>query len=844
MIGVDRLETQAYTYIVFFFCPLHVFQPVHLMLKPSSWVAALTLVAFIQSQSVGLSANPVLLPEPVQVPVATSVAHHPYTLYLGEDPYSQAMLRLQYNTEEKVLEWQLLNNGHVLTSQLHPMPENTLTVDNGLIYDGDQIIVTGRTTGERWFIYALNTQGEFQWRRQGRGHIEDLAFSHDGDSVYAIGNSRNHPLLLEVTARSGEIGFHSGADNRVYPDDSGTLYKQIVVTGDKELVIAQHREMDGQLRLIKWRAAVDAVSGETKWGVESGFCKECVEFGVQSIAIKQIWIQNVFVVIYSNKRGLISELRDIRSGRSLETKVELLSSVVFVWNKVLRIEGTSPSFSYKDPLAQLDPTLILLDNGCKIKISGAFLTDEMTLNFCAHTEENHHARKLLQATPEETGSGQSDSQGIPFSEQRAFMNLEWLLGIVGIIEITLVVSGIFGIGWGIKRYLDKQEGERKERVSNARNQELHRRSEEGKSLFDLFKHSTKRGLLGFSSSSSASFGVGDLGIVNFKGSATKSDADEGFSITLTPHLSTVAIDEDDDSNYVMSKFLDKRKHMHSLFDKARKGMFKTTDDIIGVEDELKRDRLYINASDEAGNTFLHLAAAYKSSDDIDGKNLKSFIRFLISNGAHVDTCNLSGITPIVLSALVGNIWVFQEIIKSRRIDMRTRSLLFHMLAQARVYNPKPYFKAMLDNDQHDGFNFMGLQNEEWLTCSKFSSVSEGGLTILHEAAISGNHEIIELILDKRMVDIDEVDDLGNTALHYAALHDNSVFYETIAVLTKRGADTTKENKSGRSPSNYAESRNINLEERKRVAMRFSPDPLELQHASSRQNLERRSSSTD
>ena len=163
------------------------FQLVFPMLKPSTSVAALTLAAFIQSQSVWLRASPILLPEPVQSPAATSFAYPPYTLFLGKDPYSQAMLRLQYNPVEKALEWQLLNNGYVLSSQLHPMPENTLTVDHGLVYNGDQVIVTGRTSGQRWFIYASNTQGEFQWRRQGTGHIEDLAFSDDGDSIYAVG---------------------------------------------------------------------------------------------------------------------------------------------------------------------------------------------------------------------------------------------------------------------------------------------------------------------------------------------------------------------------------------------------------------------------------------------------------------------------------------------------------------------------------------------------------------------------------------------------------------------------------------------------------------------------------
>ena len=177
--------------------------PVTHMHKPSSLISSITLTAFLQAQIASVWALPTGIPE--QKP-------SPTLLYLGDDPYTQALLRLEYDGENNSLEWQLLNNGLVLSSQSHALPENTKSVDSAVVYGGDQIIVAGRTSNQHWFIRALNSQGEFQWQRSGEGRIYDLAFGDNGQQIYAVGQFAHDPLFMALNAINGIILFDSGSN--------------------------------------------------------------------------------------------------------------------------------------------------------------------------------------------------------------------------------------------------------------------------------------------------------------------------------------------------------------------------------------------------------------------------------------------------------------------------------------------------------------------------------------------------------------------------------------------------------------------------------------------------------
>ena len=252
------------------------------------------------------------------------------TLYLGRDPYSLATFRLQYDSEDKTLEWQLLNSGYVLSSQIHELPEDTLTVDNGLVLNGDLIVVAGRTINERWFIRALNSQGEFQWQSKGEGRIYDLAFSNDGQTLYAVGATKNNPLLFEVNAQSGAIGFNSAIPdvngNSLDNDDVGSSYKQIVVVGNKEVVVAQHWEAGGRLKLVKWWAEVDPQTGEAVWQIVPDFCQGCERTGMQSVALKRGEKQQRFYAITSDGSQLEFSIQGAVDGVSLMTRKEPVES--------------------------------------------------------------------------------------------------------------------------------------------------------------------------------------------------------------------------------------------------------------------------------------------------------------------------------------------------------------------------------------------------------------------------------------------------------------------------------------------------------------------------------------
>ena len=234
------------------------------MLHPKTSISVLTLVAFIQCHVMSVWANPIVVQDQPS-------AHPLTTLYQGIDPYSQESFRLQYDPGDQRLLWQLVNHGYVQSSQVQALPKDTLMLDVGVVFKGDQIVVAGRTTDQRWFLQAWNSQGDSQWQRQGeRGRIYDLAFSDDGLTVYAAGASDQGDMLLVIDALGGVI-----TDRPDTQADTKSAYRQVVVTGDDEVVVARYTEHRGQLEYVKWQKSVNTAPSETLWRIVPGFCEGC-----------------------------------------------------------------------------------------------------------------------------------------------------------------------------------------------------------------------------------------------------------------------------------------------------------------------------------------------------------------------------------------------------------------------------------------------------------------------------------------------------------------------------------------------------------------------------------------
>ena len=398
---------------------------------------------------------------------------------------------------------------------------------------------------------------------------------------------------------------------------------------------------------------------------------------------------------------------------------------------------------------------------------------------------------------------------IPKEEERAFMAVEWLLALVGIIEITLIIGGIITACYGANKYFKDKKEEKEARIAKAKRQEEQRRVDERKQLTNFKTFNFAKEL----------FGVGkpalSLGLTSAEwmldGSFKFDESNKAGALSASAKpAKQERFDKELIRNGMLYNYLSRQEVLEEIFTAARNGDLKEILRLLGIYKE------YVDETDESGNTVLHFIAAttemipsseLNETKEETKQRLQDIVKFLIKLGANPESQNMQGMSPIILAAQQGNSIVFEQLIMCHPpLSFRTRSLLFHMLAQDRLINSTERFRLLVQERMHYGINFRNIcHDQDWLTCIGTNSVSEGGLTILHEAAISGNYEILELILKEKMVDADEVDLHGNTASYYAALHDREGG-RSIEILQEHHADTQRVNELGRSPLDNAKFR--------------------------------------
>lgn len=393
---------------------------------------------------------------------------------------------------------------------------------------------------------------------------------------------------------------------------------------------------------------------------------------------------------------------------------------------------------------------------------------------------------------------------IPKEEERAFMVVEWLLALVGVIEITLVVGGIITVCYGANKYFKEKREEREARIGKAKKQEEYRRGEERKQLTKFKSFNLAKELFGIGKPSLLPGLTSGTWVLD--GSFKFDEESKAGTLSVIPSEQG-GLDKELVRNGILYDYLSRQEVLEAILSAARSGNLQEMLRLLSTYKE------YVDETDENGNTVLHFIAATKEmipssevteTSEETKERLQKIVKSLIKLGGNPEAQNTQGITPIILAAQQGNGIVFEQLIMCHPpLSFRTRSLLFHMLAQDRLVNSTERFRLLIKERVHQGINFRNIQCDEgWLTCAGTSSVSEGGLTILHEAAISGNYEILKQILDAGMVDVDETDNYGNTASHYAALHDKDGG-RSVEILQEKRADTQKENKLGRSPLDNA-----------------------------------------
>jgi ankyrin repeat protein len=75
---------------------------------------------------------------------------------------------------------------------------------------------------------------------------------------------------------------------------------------------------------------------------------------------------------------------------------------------------------------------------------------------------------------------------------------------------------------------------------------------------------------------------------------------------------------------------------------------------------------------------------------------------------------------------------------------------------------------------------------------------EKGRTTIHHLAFRFSFDLIKILIDKN-VNINLIDDMGNTPLHYAVFRDD--YSEVLKYFIKNGARVNVKNKNGHTPCN-------------------------------------------
>jgi len=205
--------------------------------------------------------------------------------------------------------------------------------------------------------------------------------------------------------------------------------------------------------------------------------------------------------------------------------------------------------------------------------------------------------------------------------------------------------------------------------------------------------------------------------------------------------------------------------------------------------------------EEKGWTPLHWLATRKDSIDL-------IFKYLIKQGADVNIEDEDGNTPLLLAASYHNRPLVKQLLKHGVLPDHKNNYGYSALSLARddfettklIYdhNPEPGFlKTFGSYDLRKLLFKKDYAYAHWLL-SNGLCIDCGGLTMLHQAAILEEPELVQFLIN-RGANVNATDRDGKTPLHKAVEFD---YYSTIKILLSNGADVDKVDKDGWTPLRY------------------------------------------
>lgn len=390
-------------------------------------------------------------------------------------------------------------------------------------------------------------------------------------------------------------------------------------------------------------------------------------------------------------------------------------------------------------------------------------------------------RVIAQATtPTVTPAQESSNDGTSAADQAAYILFDWIGGLLGLIEGPGVIFGALGGVYAIYEYLKDLRVRQQERIEEGWNQEYVRRQTE-KNFIDTLKRAQYSHLFDPDRFKSPFFDGADVAQVG------------SLADTFTKRLPSGLASQ--------QQLLIGERQQYQLFQLVRS----PEPDVGKISTYLYENPTLIHAIDEEGNTLLHYAAILGNVELTD---------LLIQQGADITAPDNSGHTPLLIAAnshAFNRNMVFIRLLDSlTSVSDRELSALFHIIAQRHDTDgiSRTLMEALIRRSFHLRFRFhhtprCGLVNLK----GKMNCQSENGLTLLHESTIVLNTGLIQLLVEQGLLDIDEVDDSGNTPLHYAVQYDHTENQAVLVLLLSLGANINARNNQGETVLHIAVNKN-------------------------------------
>lgn len=181
------------------------------------------------------------------------------------------------------------------------------------------------------------------------------------------------------------------------------------------------------------------------------------------------------------------------------------------------------------------------------------------------------------------------------------------------------------------------------------------------------------------------------------------------------------------------------------------------------------DKIDKNSKDEAGDSLLHYAVKFNSLE---------FARLLLMHDANPNIKNSNGDTPLMIACKMG----IESFIKL--------FLKFNAnLEEKNNYGETALHMALL-NGNIDIIKLLITEK------TNLAGLTDSNRSIAHYAVKSGKISVLKFIIEKCNSNVNEIDGLGNTLLHYACQVSN---FDIVEYLIKLGACLHIRNRQGETP---------------------------------------------